>query len=241
MRGLFVSDLHLFSDRSVGQGHWQQLAQSVEKVDCVVFGGDIFDFRWSRLGSFGASLSAAERWLESAFEQFPQVEWQYVLGNHDCHPRFQDLLQRLSVRHDRFAWHTTHWAVGGNLFVHGDFLDGGATLDHFARYRQRFHESTPRGRVHNALYRWAVSTRVHTVLPAWRHLADATCMTLIDRLPMLDATILRDVRRVIFGHTHVPLGRLACEGIEFCNPGAGIRHLPFRPVYFDCSEGTCAQ
>ncbi len=231
MRGLFVSDLHLFSQRSVGQRHWHRMSDSIARAEYVVLGGDIFDFRWSRLGTFSESLVGAQRWLEQAFELNPNAQWVYILGNHDCHPRFQGVLDRLSARHDRFHWHPTHWKVGRSVFVHGDLLDCGDTLDKFHQYRRRFHEATPKGHVPNALYRLVVETRLHGILPAWRHWASATCTKLLQRLPMLGETILDRVDRVVFGHTHVPLDCWRVNGVEFSNPGAGIRHLAFRPIH----------
>ncbi len=59
MNGLFISDLHLFSQRSIGQWHWEQQLASIESAEAVVLGGDIFDIRWSQRGNLDATIAAA--------------------------------------------------------------------------------------------------------------------------------------------------------------------------------------
>ena len=100
MTGLFLSDLHLFSRRSVGQQRWDQNRTLISAASTIVLGGDMFDFRWSQLGSLDATLDAANLWLENAVALNPRASWVYLLGNHDCHPR---LLKLLSTFGDRFA------------------------------------------------------------------------------------------------------------------------------------------
>jgi len=64
MTGFFLSDLHLFSRRSIGQQRWEQYADSIAAAESIVLGGDMFDFRWSHLGALEATLDAAATWLE---------------------------------------------------------------------------------------------------------------------------------------------------------------------------------
>ena len=66
--GVFVSDLHLFSPRSAAQAVPDQLAQVSAADQCIVLGGDIFDFRWSIRGSHELTLSAAIHWLEELLD-----------------------------------------------------------------------------------------------------------------------------------------------------------------------------
>jgi hypothetical protein len=51
MTGFFLSDLHLFSRRSIEQQHWEQYADSIAAAKCIGLGGDMFDFRWRQLGA----------------------------------------------------------------------------------------------------------------------------------------------------------------------------------------------
>ena len=102
MTGLFLSDLHLFSRRSIGQWHWDRNADVIAAAKSIVLGGDMFDFRWSQLGSLDASLDAAAAWLEKAIALNPSASWMYLLGNHDCHPRMQALLSSISDQYPTF-------------------------------------------------------------------------------------------------------------------------------------------
>lgn len=232
MHGLFVSDLHLFSDRSVGQKRWDECQPAITSAECVVLGGDIFDFRWSRLGPFKQSLDAAQLWLENAIESNPAARWVFVLGNHDCHPLFRQRLEILASRHRQFEWRASHWRVGNHLFLHGDLLEGRGSPQEWSRYRLKFHETNPKGRLGNVLYTGLVHTRLHGQIPRWRHTPDRTCRRMLTRISRWHPTLLDGVRHVVFGHTHVPLDKWRYESIDFYNPGSAIRHLRFNPVGF---------
>jgi UDP-2,3-diacylglucosamine hydrolase len=233
MRGVFISDLHLFSQRSVGQGHWESIAPRLFEAECVVLGGDIFDFRWSRLGSFEHSLSAAHSWLERAVDANPNARWIYVMGNHDCQPEFGNRLEQMALRHHRFRWHPSHWRLGDHLFLHGDLLEGRGSPQEWSRFRRRFHEVTPRGALGNALYRVAVGTRMHDWPARLRHRPERMCRSIVNRVGNWHPTLLDGLRHVVFGHTHVPLSKWRHGSLDFHNAGSGIRHLEFNPIWFE--------
>ena len=44
----FVSDLHLFANRSNAHRYLEEIARAASRAEVFVLGGDIFDFRWSR-------------------------------------------------------------------------------------------------------------------------------------------------------------------------------------------------
>ena len=48
-RGIFTSDFHMFSDRSIVESILPNLEQAAGNADLIVLGGDIVDFKWSRL------------------------------------------------------------------------------------------------------------------------------------------------------------------------------------------------
>ena len=45
----FVSDLHLFANRSNAHRYLEEIALAASQAEVFVLGGDIFDFRWSRI------------------------------------------------------------------------------------------------------------------------------------------------------------------------------------------------
>ncbi len=62
----------------------------------IVLGGDIFDFRWARLGGHQATLAASKQWLGSLIEKHPHATIVYIMGNHDSHPDMCQLLSELA-------------------------------------------------------------------------------------------------------------------------------------------------
>lgn len=233
--GLFLSDLHLFSRRSIGQQHWEQNTDAIAAAKSIVLGGDMFDFRWSQLGSLEASLDAAAAWLEKAIALNPSASWVYLLGNHDCHPRMQALLKSISEQHPTFNWSPTFWRIGSNVFLHGDVLDGIRHVGGLERYRERFHDEKAKGRLSNLLYSAVVQTRLHGLVPRVRHTRQQTCRTLLEYLKGCETALLPDVHNIYFGHTHVPMLGYRFDRFNFHNAGSGIRYSTFTPASFDIS------
>ena len=233
MTGLFLSDLHLFSRRSVGQLHWDRHRDAIAAADVVVLGGDIFDIRWSQMGSLDTTLKAAEGWLHDAISLNPGAAWMYLLGNHDCHPRLQSILQTVADKQANFSWTPDVWRHGNNLFLHGDVLDGHQNLGGLDAYRATFHEDHPRGSFGNLMYSAVIETRLHGVIPRWRHTHPKTCRKLIQYLESQRPDTLNGVQNIFFGHTHVAISNYRFERYLFHNAGSGIRHLNFAPAPFE--------
>lgn len=237
MTGLFLSDLHLFSRRSVGQQRWDQSRTLISGASTIVLGGDMFDFRWSHLGSLDATLEAAGQWLEKAIALNPDASWVFLLGNHDCHPRLQTILSSIRERYPNFDWSPTVWRIGSNLFLHGDVLDGMRHASGLDRYRAGFHDETPKGPIGNLLYSAIVQTRLHGVVPRLRHTRRQTCRRLLEYLDHYDAELLSNASNIFFGHTHLSMSGYRFDGFDFHNAGSGIRYLTFTPATFEVTQG----
>jgi len=235
MTGLFLSDLHLLSRRSIGQRHWDQNTDTIAAAKSIVLGGDMFDFRWSQLGSLDASLDAAAAWLEKAIALNPTASWVYLLGNHDCHPRMQAMLSSISDLHPTFDWSPAFWRIGSNVFLHGDVLDGIRHIGGLESYRARFHDEKVKGPLSNLLYSALVQTRLHSLVPRVRHTRQQTCRTLLEYLKGCETALLPEVQNIYFGHTHVPMVGYQFDRFKFHNAGSGIRYSTFKPASFDVS------
>lgn len=235
MSGLFLSDLHLFSRRSIGQRHWDQHQDLISAAKSIVLGGDMFDLRWSQMGDLDATLRAADDWLENAISLNPDAGWSYLLGNHDCHPQLQAMLQNVSQRHANFSWNPTHLRIGQNVFLHGDVLDARSRSGGIDQYRARFHEHKPRKKVGNLLYSAAVEARLHIAIPRIRHTPKQTCSRLIAYLESCEDNLLTDVHNIYFGHTHIAMSGYQFDRFRFYNAGSGIRHSQFTPAVFDAT------
>ncbi|MCA9129677.1 MAG: metallophosphoesterase [Planctomycetales bacterium] len=230
--GVFLSDLHLFSPRSVAQDVQLQLRAYDRPAQCVVLGGDIFDFRWSTHASLQATLLAAQCWLIDLLENLVHAHVLFLPGNHDCQPEFLESLNVLSDRFPRFGWKPHHWQLGCNLFLHGDILDAGGDLPSLDRYRRRFHHGRAASKLAQRCYDVAVACRIHKTVPRLRHVPNKTCRALlnvVDRLALANAA---ELRHIYFGHTHVAMEGLNAAGIQFHNPGSGLKHMQLRLVEF---------
>ncbi len=232
-RGVFVSDLHVFSGRSKAESLPSELQVSYPESNLLVLGGDIFDFKWSSLGESG-TLVAAEKWLLILLDQW-RGEVVFLAGNHDCSPKFFGILSEISSRDERFTWHRHHLQLGDSVFLHGDVLDAGHDLSMLDSYRDRFHPQSNQSNLSRRAYGAIVAMRIHRMAPKFRHRELQTCQKLLRLLPQLVNTPSK-VRRVFFGHTHVAVAGRELHGVKFYNPGAAVRHITFKPIQFEVKE-----
>lgn len=229
MKTYFVSDLHVFSSRSRADLHLRNLRRAADRADSFVLGGDIFDFRWSTLGSFEKSLDAAEQWLEELIAPRPHCHFHYLLGNHDCHPKFVDRLQRLSEAHCNMSWHADYLRQGDTFFLHGDVLDGRGTpasLEHTRQRWSRKHETC--GWLRNVAYDTAIKVRLHKAVGKFAHPPKRVFRRLMTYLTHVGHGPDTGTRQVYFGHTHVAVSDYQVGGIRFHNGGAPIPGLRFQ-------------
>lgn len=224
----FVSDLHLFSKRSREEMYHVSLQHALQRAGCFVLGGDIFDFRWSTLPSFQASLNAAEEWVEQLVQPRPECEFHYVLGNHDSHPQFVERLQNLARRLPNLKWHHEYLRRGEDVFLHGDVLDGETTSNGLSLRRQRWADEKRKGPVSNALYDAAIAVRAHKMVGQLAHPRERTARKLLDYLHHVGQGPDSGLQRVYFGHTHAAWNAFRYSGVSFHNGGAPMTGLQFR-------------
>ena len=226
--GLVISDLHLFSHRSVGKELFNTLHQKIEKIDTLVLNGDTFDFRWSTLGDEETSLHAAQAWLAELIAKFPHLEIHYVLGNHDCLLPFYQILEKLPTHHPRFHLHEYTCRLGSNLFLHGDCTNWGMTSEKLPRFRKAWSKDTPKGPASRFLYRIVDASGLGH---AFHHLYFRKTPT-IARVARYLGHDLDGLTHCFFGHTHVPFENHLHKGIAFFNTGSGIKGMGFLPQTF---------
>ncbi len=232
IRGCFFSDLHLFSPRSAYAENEAALRSACKSSNLVVLGGDIFDLRWTSLGSLQRTIDAASHWLEEFSREHAHAQIVYLLGNHDSHPDLATSLQRTTAAHGNFSWHPEQLRIGDCLFLHGDILDASRHPYGLAKYRRKFHGEETKSRTQHRAYDMVVALRLHKFIPRVRHIPHNTCRQLyksIVRALPHDQTL---PNKVFFGHTHVPIRAFRYGRIEFFNPGASVKHLSFAPILF---------
>ena len=219
--GYVISDLHLFARRSSAERLLDGMRNAAERADFLVLNGDIFDFRWSTLGSHERTLSAAVGWLRELAEDHSRCRIFFIMGNHDGLTCFARRLEPLAEELANFDWHPTHLRVGQSLFFHGDL-----PLDRRPAWFER--TFTPaeraRGKTLNLAYECFVATRMHRPLTAM-HTPRRSARRIVRSLAHPGGELADGVTDVYFGHTHRAFSDYQYGGMSFHNTGAAVRGL----------------
>lgn len=227
----FVSDLHLFSRRSLADRHEQALHAAAAKAGSFVLGGDIFDFRWSTLESTEATVEAALRWLDELVGSHRQCDFHYVLGNHDSNQRFVAALHAYSRTVKNLKWQPYYLRLGKSVFLHGDVADRALICpDRLRKRREHWGKDERRGQVRNMLYDWAVNVRLHKLCGKVVHPRKRVAGRIVNYLHRIGHGPQHGVEHIYFGHTHDALSHYRHSHVTFHNPGAPIAGLDFRIV-----------
>ena len=227
-RVCFISDLHLFANRSSGQDHLDRIRNAARQADHCILGGDIFDFKWSTLGSAQKTIDAAVDWLHDLCTQAPESRVQLLLGNHDYHREFINRLPDLAKDVHNFEWHRFYLRLGDAVFLHGDVADRRMTAEKLASRREKWMSHRQRGRFHSRAYDLVVKSRVHLLVPRAVYPRRLVARRILAYLEDIGQCPGNGVRQVCFGHTHLPVTDYRYGGLCFHNGGAPIGTKRFR-------------
>lgn len=231
----FVSDLHLFSRRSEAPRYTAALHAAARRARTFVFGGDIFDFRWSTLGSVETSVRAAVDWLDAFVKQHPDCQFHFVAGNHDCNERFQNAAKAYTAQASNLQFHDYYLRLAGSMFLHGDAADHPAMCaNRLQANRQHWMKDETRGPMKHLLYDLAVKARLHR-LAAVVHPKKKVAQRLLSYLDRIGHGPGSGLEHVYFGHTHQAMSNFALGGLTFHNGGAPMPGLQFRIVQAETS------
>jgi UDP-2,3-diacylglucosamine pyrophosphatase LpxH len=222
-RVCFVSDLHLFSHHSEAARYDAAIHRAAGRASVFVLGGDIFDFRWSTLGSVRATIDAADRWLADLAGRHPHCHFHYLLGNHDYH---RGWIQRLTERQrhgENFTWHRFYLRLNDTVFLHGDVADRWMTAAMLVAARARWLQPRQPGRVRRGAYNLVCHVGLHTPLPYLVHRKRRVARRILAYLEDIGEGPRQGVRHVYFGHIHRRLSGYRYGGLSFHNGGASIR------------------
>ncbi|HUR57049.1 MAG TPA: metallophosphoesterase [Opitutaceae bacterium] len=232
LRGVVVSDLHLFAQRSAGADYFAALKPQLIAADVLVLNGDIFDFRWSTLPSVESTAVHALEWLAAASAALPACDIHYVLGNHDCPTFFQAKLAEFARGRPRLHCHPLGLRIGPAVFVHGDCAHRKMDPAGLRRYRAAW--DNDRGhrpwqtRAYVAADRIGVTALTHR---GWFP-REKTVGRVTHYLDRAQPGWRERTGDCYFGHTHLPFSNHRSGTIRFHNTGSGIRGMGFNPVQF---------
>ncbi len=230
LRSYFLSDLHLFARRSTAHAVEAQLHHAAAGAHTLVLGGDIFDFKWSTRPSLEHSIEESIGWLERLVVSHPRCSFFYLLGNHDCHPRFVTELDRLAFRQPRLTWQPYVLRLDRCVFLHGDIVDGHPNEDALALRRKTSEDKPPPTDTHHWMYDMVVRIGLHRLVGHVFVHRERVLRKLAKYLFEQGLSAEHGIRDVYFGHTHQDIDGVEFEGLVFHNGGASIRGLPFRII-----------
>lgn len=226
-RAYFISDLHLFSNRSVGDQYVSEFRAAASKAHTFVLGGDIFDFKSSRLGSFEKTVAAGRRWIEDFIHPYPDCQFHFLSGNNDANHELSAELKDIERQCGNFSFHP-HWLrLESCVFVHGDVCDGFYDQSGLEAKRARLNDRKSSGRLRNIVYDTTIALRVYRFLSAKLNPAPKATERLCHYLDSIEQGASSGTRFVYFGHTHNRLIGFENQGMKFYNCGATIKTLPF--------------
>jgi UDP-2,3-diacylglucosamine hydrolase len=230
-RTFFVSDLHLCSRRSLAAEHVPAIHEAASRADTFVLGGDIFDFRWSTLPTADATVRHAIRWLDELVASYPQTQFHFVQGNHDCNRRFMAALTAYSGSRGNLAVHPFILRLGKSVFLHGDAADHPAMCELRLKHRrEHWSRDESRSQVRHVLYDLAVTARLHRIAGKVAHPRRRAVHRILGYLHRVGHGPETGVEHVYFGHTHDAVRDYRYRGVTFHNPGAPMPGLDFRIV-----------
>ncbi|WDI41909.1 metallophosphoesterase [Bremerella sp. P1] len=231
----FLSDLHMFSRRSIYHEHEDEILSRAAEARVFVLGGDIVDFSWTTLPSVEATIDASMQWLTDLVESNRGCQFHYLLGNHDCHADFVKRLGDVAESHENFHWEPYFLRIGSAVMLHGDAVHlKNRTNLALATQRNRKHQfKQPEYR--HQIYEMAIRSRLHAVVGKLANPRRVVAGRIWDYLTNEKVDMGNSVRNVYFGHTHVPMSDYAFRGIQFHNGGASISGLKFNmlPMQLD--------
>lgn len=227
---VFFSDLHLFSSRSTADTHMEVMLEFAEKADIVVFGGDLFDLRWSRVGGPRKTIEAAIEWLSEFTNVAGDREYVYLYGNHDGDADLRVELSRWSSEQPGFTIAGDWLRVNDVVLLHGDAIEGAGDSKALDLYRMRWSLKPQASLAQSRAYDAAVTIGAHRVAAMLAHRRRRTYQRLLTYLVAHHLGPQQGIRRVVFGHTHRHEPGKSYGGLRFYNPGATIRGVPFQPV-----------
>ena len=229
----FVSDLHLFANRSNAHRYLEEIAQAASHAEAFVLGGDTFDFRWSRIPILKA-VDRAIQWLLELTAFCPRCHFHFVLGNHDYHQALIDRLVQLERQVDNLSWHRYYVRLGNSVFLHGDVANKEMDAWMLAEFREKWLDARRRGPFASLLYDVVVLTRLHKPMPHVVFSKRIVVRRVLKYLESIGEGPSNGVRDVYFGHTHKKLSNYHYRGLAFHNGGAPIKGVKFRILEAKC-------
>lgn len=222
-----VSDLHMFCRRSQWSEYLEVIEGAAADADLFVFNGDTFDFKWTSLDTIDETVDQAIEFLRRIAVDNPHCQVHVNLGNHDHFLPFIDALNAVCEEVDNLTWHPYYLRVGDALFIHGDVAMWDMSQKELERYREQWLHKKRQGPLKNRVYDAAFNARAHVAISRLAFPHRLTLRRVYSYIDHIGHGFDHGVKRVYFGHTHVPVRGRRYRGVEFHNGGAPLKFMKF--------------
>lgn len=229
--GYVVSDLHIFSCVSLYRRLLPSFYDAVAAHAVVVLNGDTFDFKRSHYSSSRETSQHAITWVEDLCIRFPSTQVHYLLGNHDCHAIFVEELLKAQMRHSNLTVTEDVLILNDSLFIHGDVVDLPENSFDLAA-RRSFYAHIEPSLLSKTLAEIVTRTRLNR-LDQLRHSQSELVQRLLGYLRSTHREALPTIKRIYFGHTHIPFLDFEQDGVLFYNTGSMLRGSRWMPAEFN--------
>lgn len=160
--------------------------------------------------------------------QFPQTNFHYLYGNHDHHPEFENMVDKLGEESGNISGHPVSLRLGNTLFMHGDAANrSDMDTETLVRERHQRTENKLHGGLHEFLYGIAVQLRIDEVVTRLPFFPDLVHRRLIN---FIEREQIDGIDHIVYGHTHRKIHQGQYEGITFTNTGAPIGYREYEHV-----------
>lgn len=223
----FLSDLHMFSRRSIFHEHEAEILARAAEARVFVLGGDIVDLSWTSLPTVEATIDASMGWLSNLVASNRSCQFHYLLGNHDCHANFVERLAEAAAANENLHWEPYFLQIGSAVMLHGDaiHLKSRTNVDLAAERNRKHQFKQPEYR--HKIYQLAIRSRLHALVGKLANPKKVVASRIWDYLSNENVDLAGSVKNIYFGHTHVPMHDYTFRGIQFHNGGASIAGLKF--------------
>ena len=220
--GYVVSDLHMFTKWTSVEKYMCEIRKAAADADFFVFNGDIFDFRWSTLGSAAKTAKSAIEWFNEICSDFPDCTFIYILGNHDAHKKILKPLAEFTDKQNNFIWHESFIQIGSSLFMHGDLIFSIRNQSPFERKKYKYRN--PVRSMLRKTYHRAIKMGVHNLVSKL-HAKERCARYVLQVLEKDHNHRLEGITDIYIGHTHVGFSDYKYSGYTFHNSGSAIHDL----------------
>ncbi len=220
--GYVVSDLHMCTKWTSVEEYMCDIRKAAANADFFVFNGDIFDFRWSTLGSAAATAKFAIKWFSDICDDFPNCTFIYILGNHDAHKNILKPIAQFAKKQDNFIWHSSFIKIGSSLFMHGDLIFSMRNKSPFERKKYK-HRNPVRSIIQKTYHR-VIKMGAHRLISKV-HAKERCAKYVMQVLEKDHSHQLKDITDIYIGHTHVGFSDYNYNNYTFHNSGSAIHDL----------------